>query len=78
MTMLIAAIVTVIAVMMFIVGSNMNTRTNVADMGSDANIRARGRCAQQAQRKYRCNQYFHWSLQSHSCSRNRRNGEEPR
>jgi hypothetical protein len=45
MTMLIVAIVTVIAVM-FITYSNMDTRANVADMGSDANFRARGRCAQ--------------------------------
>jgi len=58
MTMLIVAIVTVIAVM-FVTYSNMDTRANVADMGSDANFRARGRCAQQAQRKHGCNQYFH-------------------
>ena len=56
MTMTIIAIVTV---MVFVAYSNMNTRANVADVGSDANFRARGRCAQQAQRKNRCNQYFH-------------------
>jgi hypothetical protein len=49
MTMTIIAIVTV---MVFVAYSNLNTRANVADVGSDANFRARGRCAQQAQRKY--------------------------